>query len=85
MLRSCFFEWKAKTEETRRAIFEEIRQEEESERLYAEETGMDSIYWCWNCKHCMCDIESHYKSVDYDSDSETEFGIPFGHSVDFDY
>jgi hypothetical protein len=33
----------------------DIREEELSEEIYAAENGMDSVYWCWNCKYHECD------------------------------
>ena len=36
----------------------EIHNEELKEQQYAEEQGMDSIYWCWNCKYSDCEIHS---------------------------
>jgi hypothetical protein len=34
----------------------EIQQELREEEEYAANNGMDSIYWCWNCKYSDCDI-----------------------------
>ena len=34
----------------------EIQEEEQNENNYAQENGMDSIYWCWNCKYSDCEI-----------------------------
>jgi len=50
---SKFFKlWK---QNTKRQIWNQIRQEEINEELYARETGMDPIHWCWNCKYSDCE------------------------------
>ena len=46
-------EW-CQTEEARNC-FNKIQQEEKDEQDYACKTGMDPIYWCWNCKYSICD------------------------------
>ena len=33
----------------------EINNERLSEEKYAQETKMDPIHWCWNCKYSSCD------------------------------
>jgi hypothetical protein len=33
----------------------DIHNEELMEQNYAEQNKMDSVYWCWNCKHSDCD------------------------------
>jgi len=47
-----FFLWK---ENTKRRIWEQLRQEEIDEENYACESGMDPIYWCWKCKYGDCE------------------------------
>jgi hypothetical protein len=34
----------------------EYREESIAEENFACESGMDSVNWCWNCKHSDCDI-----------------------------
>ena len=36
--------------------FKENLEEETSEINFARENGMESIYWCWNCKYGECEI-----------------------------
>jgi hypothetical protein len=50
---SKFFKlWK---QNTKRQIWNQLRQEEINEEIYARETGMDPIHWCWNCKYSDCE------------------------------
>ena len=35
--------------------FCELNNERLEEEYFAQETGMDSTEWCWNCKHSDCD------------------------------
>ena len=37
-------------------FFNEIKEEELGEVKYSIENDMDSIYWCWNCKHSECEV-----------------------------
>ena len=53
-----FNQWKAyfyyKKE---KILFDEIKQEIEEEKEYAmNNTDIDSIHWCWNCKYSECEI-----------------------------
>jgi hypothetical protein len=43
-----------------RENWEELHQEELDDRDFAEENGMDSIYWCNACKLGICEIITHY-------------------------
>ena len=37
-------------------IFNEMKEEEEDERMYAQQnTDIEPIHWCWNCKYSDCD------------------------------
>ena len=35
--------------------WEEIREEELSERKFAEENAMEPEFWCWHCKYGDCE------------------------------
>ena len=38
-------------------LFNELKQESEEEKDYAiNNTDLDSIHWCWNCKYSDCEI-----------------------------
>jgi len=39
--------------------WEELRREEIDDDRFAEENGMDSIYWCPACKLGVCEIRGH--------------------------
>ena len=39
--------------------WEELRREEFNDNRFAEENGMDSIYWCPACKLGVCEIRGH--------------------------
>jgi hypothetical protein len=49
------FIWNQWTIWKQRELFYEIKEEEYSEQEYSSREGMDSIYWCWNCKYSECD------------------------------
>jgi len=34
----------------------EINNERLQEEQYAQQTGMDSVDWCWNCKYSDCNL-----------------------------
>ena len=36
----------------------EIQEEQIEEDSYARKTGMDSVYWCWNCRHSDCNVHN---------------------------
>ena len=38
-----------------RQTFYEIQEEFYEEQEYAAKSGMDSVYWCPNCKYGICD------------------------------
>ena len=38
-----------------RRDFYENQQEEQEEIDFAQNTGMDPIYWCWRCRYSECD------------------------------
>ena len=50
------FIWNQWNEWKQQEIFYEIKEEEYSEEEYASREGMDSIYWCWNCRYSECEI-----------------------------
>jgi len=57
MLARKYFDIWAQNVEYRkhRRAFYEIKQEEQDEIDFAQNAGMDPIYWCWNCKYSDCD------------------------------
>ena len=57
MLARKYFDIWAQNVEYRknRRAFYEIQQEEQDEIDFAQNSGMDPIYWCWNCKYSDCD------------------------------
>ena len=42
----------------------EIQEEQHDDESYARKTGMDSVYWCWNCRHSDCDVHNLDLRVD---------------------
>ena len=43
--------------------WEELRREEFDDDRFAEENGMDPIYWCPACKLGVCEIRGHDESI----------------------
>ena len=50
--------WRTNANKRKREYEEwcEHREESIAEETFARESGMDSVYWCWNCKHSDCQI-----------------------------
>jgi hypothetical protein len=48
-----FYRWYDAVRE--RKEWEDNIEEEFHESEYASENGMDSVYWCWNCKYSECE------------------------------
>ena len=40
----------------RKREYEEYYEESIAEETFARESGMDSEYWCWNCRYSDCQI-----------------------------
>jgi hypothetical protein len=57
-LRRVFNHWKRVVDERRYDMWSETHDETLKEAYFARENDMDTIYWCWNCKHSDCDIHA---------------------------
>ena len=51
-----FHKWRLSVDIIKYDRWSELHQEELLEMMYACEAQMDSVYWCWNCKHSECSI-----------------------------
>ena len=57
--------------ERNRREWEELAEEEEAEEHYARENGLDSVYYCWNCKYSEC--ERHQGKIwEFETLSDTD-------------
>lgn len=74
LLKYWFYKWKIRAQNLRlfrnydnwceihddeiKEQWDEIIQEERRETEYAASSGMDSVYWCWDCKYGDCERHS---------------------------
>ena len=51
--------WRNKVIAIRYSKWCEINNDQLEDTKYAEESGMSSDYWCWNCKYSDCELHNN--------------------------
>ena len=51
-----FWRWRDCVAATRYREWREMQDELAAEAQFAMENDMETEFWCWNCKHSVCDI-----------------------------